>query len=124
MPLTAEEEVEKGTEWHIFGKVFQYVRTPMNTEELYFAESLPRIAVLGLRFVKTAVRFANNPAELAGDSITLGRVVDTGVIQNNEYKIDPHALVRHTLVTGSTGSGKSTTCKTISREVAERGIPV
>ena len=51
-------------------------------------------------------------------------MVDTGVIQNNEYKIDPHALVRHALVTGSTGSGKSTTCKTIIREVAKRGIPV
>lgn len=124
VPLTAEEEVEKGKEWHIFGKVFQYVSTPMNTEELSLAASLPRRDVPGLRFVKTAVRFANNPAELAGDSITLGRVVDTGVIQNNEYKIDPHALVRHTLVTGSTGSGKSTTCKTIIREVAERGIPV
>lgn len=126
VPLTADEELknEKGKEWHIFGKVFQYVSTPMNTEELSLAASLPRRDVPGLRFVKTAVRFANNPAELIGDSITLGRVVDTGVIQNNEYKIDPHALVRHTLVTGSTGSGKSTTCKTIIREVAERGIPV
>ena len=126
VPLTAEEEEknEKGKEWHIFGKVFQYVSTPMNTEELSLAASLPRRDVPGLRFVKTAVRFANNPAELPGDSITLGRVVDTGVIQNNEYKIDPHALVRHALVTGSTGSGKSTTCKTIIREVAKRGIPV
>lgn len=124
VPLTAEEEAEQGKEWHIFGKVFQYVSTPMNTEELSLAASLPRRDVPGLRFVKTAVRFANNPAEFAGDSITLGRVVDTGVIQNNEYKIDPHALVRHALVTGSTGSGKSTTCKTIIREVSERGIPV
>ncbi len=124
VPLTAEEETEQGKEWHIFGKVFQYVSTPMNTEELSLAASLPRRDVPGLRFVKTAVRFANNPAEFAGDSITLGRVVDTGVIQNNEYKIDPHALVRHALVTGSTGSGKSTTCKTIIREVSERGIPV
>ena len=124
VPLTAEEEAEQGKEWHIFGKVFQYVSTPMNTEELSLAASLPRRDVPGLRFVKTAVRFANNPAEFAGDSITLGRVVDTGVIQNNEYKIDPHALVRHALVTGSTGSGKSTTCKTIIREVSERGMPV
>ena len=93
VPLTAEEEAEQGKEWHIFGKVFQYVSTPMNTEELSLAASLPRRDVPGLRFVKTAVRFANNPAEFAGDSITLGRVVDTGVIQNNEYKIDPHALV-------------------------------
>lgn len=126
VPLTAEEEMgmDQEKEWHIFGKVFQYVSTPMNTEELSLATSLPRRDVPGLRFVKTAVRFANNPAELLGDSITLGKVVDTGVIQNNDYKIDPHALVRHALVAGSTGSGKSTTCKTIIREVAERGIPV
>ncbi len=111
-------------EWHIFGKAYQYLSTPMNTKELSLATSLPRRDVPGLRFVKTAVRFANNPAVIKGDSISLGKVVDMGVEQNNEYLIDPNALVRHALVTGSTGSGKSTTCKRIIQEVLSRNVPV
>lgn len=111
------------TEWHIFGSRYQYLSTPMNTKELSLTTSLPRMDVPGLRFVKTAVRFANNPAVLTGDSITLGKVVDTGVEQSNDYKIDPNALVRHALVTGATGSGKSSTCKIIIEELLDRNIP-
>lgn len=128
IPLIDREEASctehPGEDWHIFGNAYQYLSTPINTEELSLASSLPSRDVPGLRFVKTAVRFANNPAILSGDSITLGKVVDTGVIQTNDYKMDPNALVRHALVTGSTGSGKSTTCKTIIRELLDRDIPV
>ena len=129
IPLMDSEEAglagdRAGDDWHIFGNAYQYLSTPLNTEELSLASSLPSRDVPGLRFVKTAVRFANNPAELTGDSITLGKVVDTGVVQTNDYKVDPNALVRHALVTGSTGSGKSTTCKNIIRELTGRNIPV
>ncbi len=119
-----EQEIDAQSEWHIFGRQYQYLSTPMNTEELSLTTSLPRRDVPGLRFVKTAVRFANNPAVLAGDSIVLGKVVDTGVVQTNDYRIDPNALVRHALVTGSTGSGKSTTCKGMINEILKRDIPV
>lgn len=126
IPLVSDSlspEEQKG-DWNILGKMYQYVSTPLNTEELSIATSLPRRDVPGLRFVKTSVRFANNPAQVDGDTICLGRVVDTGVVQNNEYRIDPNALVRHAIVAGSTGSGKSTTCKTIIKEVLNRDIPV
>jgi DNA helicase HerA-like ATPase len=111
-------------EWNIFGTAYQFVSTPLNTEELSLATSLPRRDVPGLRFVKSSVRFANNPAQVKGDTINLGRVVDTGVLQKNEYRIDPNALVRHAIVAGSTGSGKSTTCMTLITEVLNRDIPV
>jgi len=131
IPLISDEvrnytefEVDPDQEWHIFGRQYQYVSTPLNTEELSLTTSLPRRDVPGLRFVKTAVRFASNPAEVNGDVITLGKIVDSGVIQNNYYRIDPDALVRHAVVAGSTGSGKSTTCKTIISEVLNRNIPV
>lgn len=128
VPIASEEEGHKNNfkdeEWHIFGKPYQYLSTPMNTKELSLATSLPRRDVPGLRFVKTAVRFANNPAVFKGDSISLGKVVDMGVEQNNEYLIDPNALVRHALVTGSTGSGKTNTCKRIIQEVLRRDVPV
>lgn len=110
--------------WHLLGKRFEYISTPINTTELALATSLPRRDVPGLRFVKTAVRFANNPAPIHGDSITIGNIVDTGVVQNTHYDIDVNSLVRHTLVAGSTGSGKSTTCKRILHEVMGRDIPV
>ncbi len=111
-------------QWHIFGTYYQYLSTPINTKELSLVTSLPRRDVPGLRFVKTAVRFANNPAELKDDRITLGRIVDTGIVQSNTYDIDPNSLVRHALVTGSTGSGKSTTCKQILEEVMKRDVPI
>jgi hypothetical protein len=129
VPLISDEVrdhpgYDPNQEWHIFGRQYQYASTPLNTEELSLATSLPRRDVPGLRFVKTSVRFANNSAKVDGDTITLGKVVDTGVVQNSDYKLDINALTRHALVAGSTGSGKSTTCKTIIREVLDRDIPV
>lgn len=110
--------------WHMFGSRFEYLSTPLNTTELALTTSLPRRDVPGLRFVKTAVRFANNPSPTKGDSITLGNIVDIGVVQNTHYDIDVNSLVRHALVAGSTGSGKSTTCKRILSEVMRRSIPI
>ena len=117
------EGMTEETEWHVFGKYYQYLSTPMNTKELALTTSLPKRDVPGLRFVKTAVRFANNPPENTGETICMGNMVDMGVEQNAEYRIDPNDLVRHTLVCGSTGSGKSYTCKRILKELLGKGIP-
>lgn len=117
-------------QWHLFGRHYQYLSTPMNTQELSLATSLPRRDVPGLRFVKTAVRFANNPSDVQENKITVGSIVDTGIKQCTSYDIDVNSLVRHSLVAGSTGSGKSTTCKRILREILQpssgmkRNIPI
>ncbi|MBQ9460846.1 MAG: ATP-binding protein [Clostridia bacterium] len=123
---TLNTEVEGMTEdtvWHIFGKNYQYLSTPMNTKELALATSLPQNDVPGLRFVKSAVRFANNPPVINGEAITLGNIVNMGVEQNAPYRINHNDLVRHALVVGSTGSGKSCSCKRIISEVLEKDIP-
>jgi DNA helicase HerA-like ATPase len=113
-------------DWHIFGKPYQYLSTPLNTQELSLVTSLPRKDVPGLRFVKTAVRFANNSGEADDkNSLVIGKIKDTGVIQkNNNYRIGIDALVRHSLIVGGTGCGKTTTCKTIINSVLDRNIPV
>lgn len=121
----AAEGMDEDVEWHVFGKQYQYLSTPMNTKELALTTSLPKRDVPGLRFVKTAVRFANNPPVAAErDCITLGRMVDMGVEQNAQYRIDRNDLVRHTLVCGSTGSGKTYTCKRILGELLKKEIPI
>ena len=131
LPMDSPEMVKENRrlgkptdDWHLFGHAYQYLSTPVNTTELSLATSLPRRDVPGLRFVRTAIRFASNPARVQGDSIRLGDVVDMGVPQGVPYEIDPNMLVRHALVTGVTGCGKSTTCQKLISELIARGIPV
>lgn len=112
-------------EWHILGKPYQYLSTPLNTEELSLATSLPRRDVPGLRFVRSSVRFANNPGvNNPQGMLTMGKIIDSGVVQSNDYCIDTDLLVRHSLIVGSTGCGKTTTCKTIINDVLAKDIPV
>lgn len=120
-----EEENPLGKEWHMLGNAYQYLSTPLNTEELSLETSLPRKDVPGLRFVRSSVRFANNPgANNATGMLSMGKIIDSGVVQGNDYSIDINSLVKHSLIVGSTGCGKTTTCKTIINEVLDRNIPV
>lgn len=113
-------------DWHILGKPFQYVSTPVNTEELSLFTSLPRKDVPGIRFVKNVARFANNPGnnKNCDDLVKIGNIVDTGVQQGNQYTVDVNSLVRHSLIVGSTGCGKTTTCKTLINAVLQKEKPV
>lgn len=112
-------------QWHLLGNPYQYLSTPMNTEELSLAMSLPRKDVPGLRFVRSSVRFANNPGvNQSEDCLSMGHIIDSGIVQKNEYRIDVNSLVRHSLIVGSTGCGKTTTCKTIINDVFNHEIPV
>lgn len=121
----AKEGEPLQAEWHMLGNAYQYLSTPLNTEELSLETSLPRKDVPGLRFVRSSVRFANNPG--ANDSkgmLSMGKIIDSGVVQGNDYSIDVNSLVKHSLIVGSTGCGKTTTCKSIIDEVLNRDIPV
>ena len=122
----ANEYVKDSDEWHMFGKAYQYISTPVNTEELSLFTSLPRKDVPGIRFVKNVARFANNPGKNydSNDLVKIGNIVDTGIIQNNPYTISVNSLVRHALIVGSTGCGKTTTCKTLINAVLEKQKPV
>lgn len=122
----ANEYVQDNQEWHILGKEYQYISTPVNTEELSLFTSLPRKDVPGIRFVKNAARFASNPGNNVDNNnlLNLGNIVDTGVVQSTKYTISVDSLVRHSLIVGSTGCGKTTTCKTIINAVLDKNKPV
>lgn len=111
--------------WNPLGHIYEYITTPINTEELSIATSLPRRDVPGLRFVKNAVRFATNPPKSSDDSdnVTIGQVMDTGVPLTSRYSFNVNSLTKHALVTGITGSGKSTTCRALIKAVEDRKLP-
>lgn len=118
------KELGDSNSWHIFGSLYENFATAMTTEELSIASSLPRREVPGLRLVKSDVSFANNIANSSKSDIKLGSLVDMGVKQNVTYSIQKDAPVRHILVGGLTGTGKSTTCKRIIKNLHSRGVPV
>ena len=120
----ASEELGMNQGWHVFGRMYENFTTAMTTEELSIATSLPRREVPGLRLVKNAVTFSNNSKINAKDDIEIGNLVDMGVVQQQKYHINCNALVRHILVSGITGSGKTTTCKKLIKGVQARNIPV
>lgn len=114
--------IENG--WHVLGRMYESFSTALTTEELSIASSLPRREVPGLRMVKNAISFANNTAAASADAINMGQLVDMGVPQQLRYRMNINSLVRHTLVSGTTGTGKSTTCKKIIRGVRSKNVPV
>lgn len=122
----ANEYIKDTEEWHMFGKAYQFISTPVNTEELSLFTSLPRKDVPGIRFVKNVARFANNPGKNTetNDLVKIGNIVDTGIIQSNPYTVSVNSLVRHSLIVGSTGCGKTTTCKTLINAVLNKKKPV
>ena len=124
-PNVEIEGLDEGESWHILGSLYEYLSTPITTEELSLVTSLPRKDVPGLRFVRSAARFANNPGLCEKkDALVLGKVVDCGQELANDYRININSLVKHSLIVGSTGCGKTTTCKKILNEVMKHNIPV
>ncbi len=111
---------------NILGSLYSDYATPITTEELSIATSLPRRDVPGLRLVRNASRFTANPPLIkkpAGHLVSLGDMLNFGIPAGQIYKMDLNQLVKHTLIAGTNGSGKSNTCKYILSETIKAGIP-
>ena len=102
-------------------------------KELGIHLGFPRASIAGLpvlqhaEFGKDIVYDLQN-AEKAGEKrpdtyITLGRLYDMGRPTEKRVTLDKENLVRHAFVTGTTGSGKSTTVYKMLTELHQIGIP-
>lgn len=83
----------------------------INGEELVIEAGLPQKSVAGIP-VSEMVPFSRNvisESEGNGTCIHLGNIYHMGHRENGEINLDIESLSSHTLVTGSTGSGKSNT---------------
>lgn len=121
---SAAENSEDGS-WHSFGEVYQYMSTPMNTQELSIVMSLPKKDVAGIHIKRDAVEFATNPPKASKNirSIDLGKILDMGASTNHSYYLDIDQLNRHGLIVGLNGGGKSVTSKSILAGMIKNKIP-
>jgi DNA helicase HerA-like ATPase len=97
---------------HPLGGAFNGLTTPLNTEELALLINLPQREIPGVQLMPVA-DFSLNPPPVEPDSIVLGTVLDSGEATKLVYPLHLVNLTKHVLITGITGSGKSTTCRKI-----------
>lgn len=123
-PDALQETLEQPQEAvaHPLGPLFGGLTTPLNTEELALLANLPRREVPGVRQALSA-NFSLNPPPAGKDSIRLGYVLEGDKPTPLLYPIPLSSLAKHALVTGITGSGKSTTCLRLLHELQPQSIP-
>ncbi len=107
---------------HPLGFPFSNLTTPLNTEELALLVNLPQRQLPGIPLVATADFSLNVPVAQSKDVI-LGYLLEGGDKTSLKYPISLKKLIKHSLVTGITGSGKSTTCMRLLSELHQRHLP-
>lgn len=100
------------------GAIITDASTAISGKELGLHMGLPRATVSGLpviehaefgKEVTTYQLFSAKRALRPEERMTLGKVFDLGQITDKVVELDNKSLNMHTLITGSTGSGKSNT---------------
>jgi len=107
---------------HLLGTNFSELTTPLNTEELALLTNLPQREIAGIPLVPTTAFSLNVVPPQPGDMV-LGWLLEGGRPISSAYAISPRTLTKHTLVTGTTGSGKSTTCLRLLNELCHKKVP-
>lgn len=123
MPSQAEQNSYQRLE-HPLGAIFNGLTTPLNTEELALLINLPRREMPGVRLSATA-DFTLNPPSLSKHQLSLhiGNLLEGGEETLIPYPLPLAALAKHALLTGITGSGKSTTCRHLLQEIQKADLP-
>ncbi|MBP3684101.1 MAG: ATP-binding protein [Oscillospiraceae bacterium] len=110
----------------VLGELFQDYATPMTTQELSIAISLPTRDVPGLRLIRNAVHFTANPpgiSEAGQKLVNLGKILDAGASTHQNYRFPLNQMRGHVLIAGTTNGGKSTTCKVILDAARKGDVP-
>ena len=109
---------------HLLGPHFSGLTTPLNTEELALLTNLPQREIAGIPVVATATAsFSLKVSSPQPGDVILGNLLDGGKATDVPYPIPLRTLVKHTLVTGITGSGKSNTCLRLLGELQRQDVP-
>lgn len=96
----------------------------INGKELVIEAGLPQKSVPGVP-VSEMVAFSRNVVSDDTENtntIKLGNIYHMGLPENAMVNLDIESLSAHTLITGSTGSGKSNTVYHMLNELTDRGI--
>ncbi len=106
-----------------------YPTTYISANELAQIMNFPRKSVQGLSSIECA-EFERNllykdhkKDSISREKIPFGFVNYMHQIENQEVSLDVNSLTKHTFITGSTGSGKSTAIYKILHELRSKGIP-
>lgn len=98
----------------------------LSGKEVAIMMNLPRKSVSGIPVLETA-EFGRNVfsyEDTEKDSkINIGKVFHMGKVEQTNVAVDIQSLAMHTLVTGSTGSGKSNTIYKLLHELNRKHIP-
>ena len=92
-------------------------------KEMAYQMSLPKKSVAGVPVIECA-EFGREIVALSGNdgNLRLGKIYHMHKAENNEVKLNAQSLTAHTFITGSTGSGKSTTIYKILDELSNTFI--
>lgn len=97
--------------------------TFVHSNEMALLFGLPRKSVSGI-VVKQSVEFGRNVPEINKEdqSILFGSLIHLGEDQGSNVELGKKSLAMHTLITGSTGSGKSTTTYQLIDEIRKKFV--
>jgi hypothetical protein len=117
MPDLAAEEPPNGYLRHPFAH-----QTPLNAAQLAAYVHFPRLETSGFS-VTLASDFDAVPAEVTGERIVLGKVIERNKQTTAELAVARDRLSSHVFVTGVTGAGKTNTVFQFLIQAAETGVP-
>ena len=92
------------------GEIYDALTNYYTSDELATIAELPCQDMFGFS-VKDNVNFDVSRDIRKG--ISLGNIIYNGQITDNEYYVDPNELIRHSVVVGLTGSGKTNSVKSL-----------
>ena len=94
--------------------------TMISSKELCVAAGLPKKSVTGLNITETA-EFGRNVLQTKNKSFNFGKLYHIGNEEDVDVSLDTELLTQHTLITGSTGSGKSNAIYLLIDKIVQQG---